>query len=475
MLRLLRSFSNTPYVYDSNTNEMFNVDENVFNCLGEADGNISRIKDEKIKKSCEEAGIDTTPLPLEAPEDFKKELEKMNMGFTKLTLGVTHACNLRCKYCIYSGNYRKERTHENRQMSVETADKIIDAFFVSKKENKPQSVIFYGGEPFMNFPVIKHVVERLNKRGETVLFSATTNSVLLKNKEILDFVVTNNFIINISFDGPVQEIVRVNEKGKGTYNDVISVIETISSKYPEYYEKSVGFNVTVTPATNLPETVEFFNTHPLFKGKTLNIIRNYDPGNAFSRKYGLEKNEETLKKDFDNLRKEYSENYKDNPSFQNGCYLSIMAQFNKRPMGNNGYLPMNACCYPGLNGIFVDADGTCYACERAEHAPIGHIDSNPVNEDKVKSYVVKYYEIAKKHCPSCWAAKLCPKCYAHVKRGTITEENFLEECDNFRKSVLKSLELFATIKEKDGKAFDEVDFITANIASKRAELEKIKN
>ncbi|MEQ8188953.1 MAG: radical SAM protein [Candidatus Eremiobacterota bacterium] len=463
MLLLFRSFSNTPYIYDSNTNDMFNIDENVYEKLQEVNGHISELKDEKIKKSCEEAGITDSILPLQDPELFKKDMEEMNLGFTKLTLGITHSCNLRCSYCIYSGTFQDERTHESKHMSREMADKIIDTFFIKTEEpeKQPQVVIFYGGEPFMNFPVLKHVTERVKRLNEKTGFSVTTNGMMLKKADILDFIVKNNFLMNISFDGPVQDRVRIDEKGNGTFNALISILESIKEKYPEYYEKNIGFNVTVTPATDLPETVAFFHSNPLFKNKNLNVIRHYDPDNAFCRKYDLMENQELLKGDFEKLRKEYPEIYKENPSFHNGCYLSSMVQVNQRAMGNRGFLPLNSCCYPGLNTVFVDINGNCFACERTEHAPVGHIDKKPVDDEIVEKYVKTYYDIASKHCPQCWASHLCSKCYSHVKRGEVTEKNFLEYCDSFRKSVKSSLELFATIKEKDETAFDDIKVITS--------------
>jgi len=57
------------------------------------------------------------------------------------------------------------------------------------------------------------------------------------------------------------------------------------------------------------------------------------------------------------------------------------------------------------------------------------------------------------------AARLCPKCYAHVRRGDLTEKNFLGYCDRFRDSVKRSIELFASIKEKDEHAFKDLTFI----------------
>lgn len=471
MLLLFRSFNKTPYVYDPRTNELYNVDENVYIELEKAGGEVSRIKDEKIRKGCEEAGITDAVLPMQTPENFKKEIAGMELGFTKLTLGITHVCNLRCKYCIYSGEFKGERTHESKMMSIEMADKIIDEFFVRRKDH-PQAVIFYGGEPLLNFPVIKRIVLRLGKMKENVLFSATTNGTCLENDEILDFLVQKKFVINISFDGPVQDVVRVDTQGKGTFRRLMTILEKISKRHPDFYNNSIGFNVTVTPATDLTKTVEFFHTNPLFKGKQLNIIRNYDPDNLFCRKYDFVENEKILSEEFEQLRREYPEIYKENPPFHSGCFLQAMAQINKRPMGDNGSLPLNSCCYPGMNTVYVDIDGTVYACERTEHAPIGHIDRLAVDDKMVEKCVRDYYEIAKKYCPQCWAAKLCPKCFSHVKRGELNEENFVEYCDKFRTSVLRTLELFVTVKEKDEKAFDNIKIVSADINERRNELGK---
>jgi radical SAM protein with 4Fe4S-binding SPASM domain len=309
---------------------------------------------------------------------------------------------------------------------------------------------------------------------ENVLFSVTTNAICLEKDEILEFLVKNNFITNISFDGPVQDLVRVDMEGKGTFKRLVNIIEKVHKKYSDFYKNNVGFNVTVTPATDLPKTVEFFHSNSLFTGKTLNIIRNYDPGNLFCKKYDFVENEKTLSDEFEKLRREYPNIYKKNPPFHSGCFLQSMVQLNKRPMGDTGTLPLNSCCYPGMNCVFIDVDGTVCACERTEHAPIGNVNKSAVDDKVVEDYVKKYYDLAKKLCPHCWAARLCPKCFSHVKRGDLNEKNFLELCDKFRASVLKSLELFVTIKEKDEKAFDDVKIVTVDINQKREERNRPK-
>ncbi|MGV8124724.1 MAG: radical SAM protein [Candidatus Xenobiia bacterium LiM19] len=461
MLLTFRSFTNNPYVYDPRSNEIFRVDEHVFDELSRAGGKINTIADEKVKQGFRDAGVSDEVLPLQSHDQFKKEILDMDIGMRKLIIGLAHTCNLRCKYCIYSGNYSDERTHEGKQMAAETADRLVDMFFVRRGDDYPKTAIFYGGEPFTNFPVMKRIVEKIMALRDDVAFSATTNGLMLKNEEILEFIVGHNFIINISFDGPSQEDQRIDQNGRGTFKDVMGLIEHIAEKFPEWYKENVGFNVTVTPASDLHKTVEFFNTKPLFRGKTLNIIRHYDPDNVFCRKYDLMDHEKTLRDEFERLRRDYPAVFREHRPFHDGCYLSPLARLDQRPMGDVTSLPLNSCCYPGLNAIFVDIDGTCSPCERTEHIKLGSIyDDDPVNLKIAEELVRKYQEIAGKHCPQCWAARLCAKCFSHVRRGTVTEENFVANCDDFRDSFRKSMELFTTIKEINEKAFADVKVIT---------------
>lgn len=71
---------------------------------------------------------------------------------------VTQNCNLRCQYCVYSGSYIN-RVHNNKRMSVEVAKQAID-FLVKHSENSKEiSIGFYGGEPLLEVPLIREVVD----------------------------------------------------------------------------------------------------------------------------------------------------------------------------------------------------------------------------------------------------------------------------------------------------------------------------
>jgi len=225
-----------------------------------------------------------------------------------------------------------------RQMSVETADRIVDYFYV-KEPKAGRNQFSFTGRAFHEFSRDRACGGKSQQHSRESPLCPDHEWILLKNDEYLDYLVTHCFIVHISFDGPIQEEMRVDQTGRGTFQEVMAVIERIHAKYPAFYEKNVGFNVTVTPATRMKETEDFFNSNPLFANNTLNIIRHYDPDNAFCRKYDSMDNEEILREGFERLRRQYPSVYKKGLPFHDGCYRTVMAKLDKRPMGNPGYLP----------------------------------------------------------------------------------------------------------------------------------------
>ena len=139
----------------------------------------------------------------------------------KLVFNVSNMCNLNCKYCYASGgNYKRE----NSIMDLKTADKIIDS--VIKKYNRVNVIYFFGGEPLINFKLIKHIVERLENHyiGETLDFRIVTNGTFLTYKR-LNYMGKHNFTISLSLDGPkdIHEFLR----GEGSYDKIIDFINYV--------------------------------------------------------------------------------------------------------------------------------------------------------------------------------------------------------------------------------------------------------
>jgi len=160
----------------------------------------------------------------------------LRTGILQLTLGITEDCNFRCNYCVFSDNYEYSRNHSKKYMNFPIAKKAIDYYFSLLEEGKKYnplrspSVGFYGGEPLLNFELIKKCVEYIEgeyKNWKT-RYTLTTNGSLL-DKEKIDWLVVHDFTIAISLDGPENEHnrLRVYSNGGGTYRDVMKNVNII--------------------------------------------------------------------------------------------------------------------------------------------------------------------------------------------------------------------------------------------------------
>ena len=145
-----------------------------------------------------------------------------------IILQVTQNCNLRCQYCVYSGSYIN-RVHNNKRMSVEVAKQAID-FLVKHSENSKEiSIGFYGGEPLLEVPLIREVVDYAEGvfSGKKLLFNMTTNATLL-NIETAKYLYEKKFNVTISLDGPkathVSNRIFANSN-KGTFDAVMQNLE----------------------------------------------------------------------------------------------------------------------------------------------------------------------------------------------------------------------------------------------------------
>lgn len=169
-------------------------------------------------------------------EDFA-ELERQGLLFKEedrvyppksdevkaLCLHICHDCNLRCRYCFADeGAYHARREF----MSFETAKAAIDFLIANSGNRKVLETDFFGGEPLMNFDVVKKTVlyakKEAAKRGKKFLFTLTTNGLLLTG-EIADFLNREMENVVLSLDGrkEVHDAVRRTANGKGSFDLVI--------------------------------------------------------------------------------------------------------------------------------------------------------------------------------------------------------------------------------------------------------------
>ncbi len=221
------------YIYDVGSGSLHECDKPTADYLKAkkegADIDITYITDEQVKEILSDIdGLKEQGLL------FKEEVKAYPMKSSEvkaLCIHICHDCNFRCRYCFADeGAY-----HSNREfMSLETAKRAVDFLIENSGKRKVLEMDFFGGEPLMNFEVLKKTVyyakEQGAKAGKKFLFTTTTNALLL-NDETIEFFNEEMENVVLSLDGrkEVHDAIRKSINGKGTFDLIIDKIKKFIS------------------------------------------------------------------------------------------------------------------------------------------------------------------------------------------------------------------------------------------------------
>lgn len=154
---------------------------------------------------------------------------KNDFQLKAICLNVAHDCNLRCKYCFAStGDYHGKR----KMMPLDIAQKAIDFLVENSGNRKRLEVDFFGGEPMMNFDVVKATIEYGRNKAKSfnkhIGFTMTTNAVLLDDESI-EYLNENMDNVVLSIDGRknINDNMRKTINGNGTYDIILSKIKKL--------------------------------------------------------------------------------------------------------------------------------------------------------------------------------------------------------------------------------------------------------
>lgn len=156
-------------------------------------------------------------------ESYVEQFKTRDTVVKALCLNIAHDCNLRCKYCFADeGEYHGRKA----LMTYEVGKAALDFLVKNSGDRHNLEVDFFGGEPLMNWEVVKQIVEYgrsiEKENNKNFRFTITTNGTLL-NQEILDYVNKEMGNIVLSIDGrkEVNDKMRPRAGGQGTYDDII--------------------------------------------------------------------------------------------------------------------------------------------------------------------------------------------------------------------------------------------------------------
>ena len=165
-------------------------------------------------------------------EDLAFDYKNNSKVIKALCLHVAHTCNLNCSYCFASqGKYQGERA----LMSFEVGKRAFDFLIENSGTRRNLEVDFFGGEPMMNFDVVKQLVAYARsiekEHNKNFRFTFTTNGVLL-DEEVMDFLNKEMHNVVLSLDGrkEVNDHFRKNYAGEGSYDTIVPKFQRLVEK-----------------------------------------------------------------------------------------------------------------------------------------------------------------------------------------------------------------------------------------------------
>ena len=208
-------------MYENGNKE--DITEELFNKYGK-DGSVSRKDIEDCWEQVTELKNSGTLFTEDTYEPLSNELKERSEGIVKaLCLHVAHSCNLNCEYCFASqGKYSGERA----LMSFETGKRALDFLIENSGTRRNLEVDFFGGEPLMNWQVVKDLVlyarsiEKEHKKN--FRFTLTTNGMLIDD-DVIDFSNKEMSNVVLSLDGrkEIHDRFRVDYEGRGSWDRIV--------------------------------------------------------------------------------------------------------------------------------------------------------------------------------------------------------------------------------------------------------------
>jgi len=428
------------YFYDVNTNQIIQIDEKVYNYLLGTNKNLDSICDiEKKIDKLKKAGYLSNNRPSKMIHSADRSLEfRLNENIEQVTLQVTQQCNFRCSYCIYGGNTNLQRHHTNQCMSYDVAKSIIDFYVKHSIGQDTIFVAFYGGEPLLEFDLIKRVVNYSEKvfEGKDLTFAITTNGSLL-NDENVDFMSKHNFEIIVSLDGTPEIHDRARkfaQTGEGTFGAIEKNLKKIRKNNPDFYRK-IKFNIVIDPRNEIDALHEMVTNDEIFRGAYIRAIlvddRFTDEKTLFSNKFAIEDQIRQFKALLSYLGR-YPDNKvsiisKNSLNDMIGKYKSFMT--NQQQLSET--MAPGGPCVPGQKRLFVNTNGEFFPCERVSETSdamkIGNIKDG-FDYNKARK-ILNIAQLTENACKNCWAMRYCTICVKSCdNNGELSGELKLIQC-----------------------------------------------
>ena len=394
-------------------------------------GKYEGVSDGEIAECCGQIAELKTQGQLFTEDTFEPmagALKAKTSGVIKaLCLHIAHTCNLNCSYCFASqGKYHGERA----LMSYEVGKRALDFLIENSGSRRNLEVDFFGGEPLMNFDVVKRLVEYARsiekEKGKNFRFTLTTNGVLVDD-DVIDFADREMSNVVLSLDGrkEVHDRYRVDYAGNGSWDKIVP-------KFQRFVEARGGKNYymrgTFTHAN--PDFLEDIKTMLDLGFSELSmepvVAAAGDPAAL------TEADKPIVMKQYEQLAELMLERDKEGKPFTFYHYMIDLK-------GGPCIYKRISGCGSGTEYMAVTPWGDLYPChqfvgdEKFKLGDIWHGVDNTAVQDEFASCNV----YAREECRDCWAKLYCSGgCAANAYHSTGSVKGIYKYgCDLFRKRM----------------------------------------
>ena len=325
--------------------------------------------------------------------DFKKRQTVVKA----LCLHIAHDCNLACRYCFAGeGEYKGDRS----LMSLEVGKKALDFLVANSGNRRNLEVDFFGGEPLMNFDVVKELVaygrELEKTHDKHFRFTLTTNGVLLRD-DVIEFANKEMDNIVLSIDGrkEVHDHMRPFKNGKGSYDFILDKFKKVaeSRNQQKYYVRGTFTHYNLDFVKDVlslaDEGFEQISVEPVVAG----------PEEPYAVR---EEDIPQICEGYDELAKEMLKRKKEGRGFNFFHYMIDLS-------GGPCVYKRLSGCGSGTEYLAVTPWGDLYPCHQfvgEEEFCLGNVDDGIVNTEMRDTFkLCNVY--AKEECRNCFAKFYC--------------------------------------------------------------------
>lgn len=404
---------------------------------------IARLKDsyaeDVIKEGYKEiAYLEKEGLLFTSPMEMDFKYNEDNI-VKALCLHVAHDCNLKCKYCFASqGNFKGESS----MMNLDTGKKAIEFLAKNSGNRRNLEVDFFGGEPLMNFDLVKELVaygrEIEKKYDKNFRFTITTNGLLL-DEDKMDFINEHMDNIVLSLDGRKE----VNDNMRKTINDGSSY-DAIVPKFKEMVKKR-GDKDYYIRGTFTSDNLDFAQDIRHFYDEGFKKVSVEPVVTDESMDYAIrEEHLDRILNEYEEFSKEYIKIKNSDPDFH---FFHFMIDLTQGPC----IVKRSVGCGAGSEYIAVTPEGDIYPCHQfvgEEEFLLGNMEdgiTNTAMRDRFKNSNI----FTKEECEDCWAKFYCSGgCHANNHYGNNDlMKPYTIACEMEKKRIECAISILANLED----------------------------